>query len=123
MTGEDAALACEHGVDAVWVSNHGGRQLDRTEATADVLEECVQAVAGRAEVYVDGGVRRGSDVLAALALGARAVFLGRPWLYALAVGGEDGVVAAAALLRAELETAMALLGTRDVGAVTRAHVR
>jgi isopentenyl diphosphate isomerase/L-lactate dehydrogenase-like FMN-dependent dehydrogenase len=123
LTGEDAALACEHGAEAVWVSNHGARQLDRTPATIDVLEECVAAVAGRAEVYVDGGVRRGTDVLTALALGARAVFAGRPWLYALAVGGEDGVVAALELVRAELGTAMALLGTPDVGAVTRAHVR
>ena len=122
MTGEDAALACEHGVDAVWVSNHGGRQLDRAPATVDVLEECVAAVAGRAEVYVDGGIRRGTDVLTALALGARAVFAGRPWLYALATGGEDGVVEAVDLLRAELETAMGLLGTPTLADVTRAHV-
>ena len=122
LTGEDAALACEHGVDAVWVSNHGGRQLDRVAATVDVLEECVEAVAGRAEVYVDGGVRRGTDVLTALALGARAVFAGRPWLYALATGGEEGVVGAFDVVRAELETAMALLGTPTVDAVTRSHV-
>jgi 4-hydroxymandelate oxidase len=122
LTAEDAALACEHGADAVWVSNHGGRQLDTVAATADVLEECVQAVAGRAEVYVDGGIRRGTDVLAALALGARAVFAGRPWLYALASGGPDGVVEAAGVLRAELETAMALLGTPTIDAITRAHV-
>ena len=122
LTGEDAALACEHGVDAVWVSNHGGRQLDRVAATVDVLEECVQAVAGRAEVYVDGGMRRGTDVLTALALGARAVFAGRPWLYALATGGEEGVVAAFDVVRAELETAMALLGTPTVDAVTRSHL-
>jgi 4-hydroxymandelate oxidase len=122
LTGEDAALACDHGFDAVWVSNHGGRQLDRTPASADVLEELVAAVAGRAEVYVDGGVRRGSDVLAARALGATAVFAGRPWLYALALGGEDGVAESLALLRAELENAMALLGTPAMADVTRAHV-
>ena len=122
MTGEDAALACEHGADGVWVSNHGGRQLDRVAATVDVLEECVQAVAGRAEVYVDGGIRRGTDVLTALALGARAVFAGRPWLYALAAGGEEGVVTAVDVLRAELEIAMALLGTPSLADVTRAHV-
>jgi 4-hydroxymandelate oxidase len=122
LTREDAALACENGVDAVWISNHGGRQLDRVAATVDVLEECVQAVAGRAEVYVDGGVRRGTDVLTALALGARAVFAGRPWLYALATGGEDGVVAAFDVVRAELETAMGLLGTSTIAAVTRSHV-
>lgn len=122
LTGEDAALACEHGADAVWVSNHGGRQLDRVAATADVLEECVQAVAGRAEVYVDGGIRRGTDVLTALALGARAVFAGRPWLYALATDGEAGVTAALDIVGAELTTAMALLGTPTVGSVTRAHL-
>ena len=122
-TGEDAALACEHGIDAVWVSNHGGRQLDAVAATADVLEECVQAVAGRAEVYVDGGIRRGTDVVAALALGADAVFAGRPWLYALASGGEAGVVEAAQVLRSEVENAMALLGAPTVAAITRTHVR
>jgi isopentenyl diphosphate isomerase/L-lactate dehydrogenase-like FMN-dependent dehydrogenase len=119
---DDAALACEHGADAVWVSNHGGRQLDTMPATADVLAACVDAVAGRAEVYVDGGIRRGTDVLAALALGATAVFAGRPWLYALADGGEAGVVAAAQLMRDELENAMALLGTPTVASITRAHV-
>lgn len=123
MTGEDAELACEHGAAAVWVSNHGARQLDRTSATADVLEECVAAVAGRAEVYVDGGIRRGTDVLVALALGADAVFLGRSWLYALADGGEEGVVVAATVLHQELVTAMALLGTPTTASVTRAHVR
>ena len=119
---DDAALACEHGADAVWVSNHGGRQLDTTPATADVLRACVDSVAGRAEVYVDGGIRRGTDVLAAIALGATAAFAGRPWLYALAGGGRDGVVEAARVMRAELETGMALLGTPTVGAVTRGHV-
>ena len=122
MTGEDGALACEHGADAVWVSNHGGRQLDRTPATVDLLEEVVQAVAGRAEVYVDGGIRRGTDVLVALALGARAVFAGRPWLYALAAGGEDGLVDAIEVLRAELVNAMTILGASSVRAVSRAHV-
>jgi isopentenyl diphosphate isomerase/L-lactate dehydrogenase-like FMN-dependent dehydrogenase len=122
LTPEDAALACEHGVAGVWVSNHGGRQLDRVPAPVDVLEACVDAVAGRAEVYVDGGVRRGADAVVALALGATAVFAGRPWLYALAAGGRDGVVAAAEVLRAELVNAMALLGTPTVADVTRAHV-
>lgn len=122
LTAEDAALACDHGVDGVWVSNHGGRQLDRVQAPVDVLEECVDAVAGRAEVYVDGGVRRGTDVLVALALGATAVFAGRPWLYALAADGAEGVIAAADVLRAELTTAMALLGTPTVADVTRRHV-
>ncbi|MDQ3145574.1 MAG: alpha-hydroxy-acid oxidizing protein [Actinomycetota bacterium] len=121
LTGEDAAAACEHGFDAVWVSNHGGRQLDRTPASVDVLEEVVGAVAGRAEVYLDGGVRRGTDVLVARALGATAVFAGRPWLYALSVGGEDGVADALALLGDELVNAMALLGTPTMADVTRSH--
>ncbi|MGK2957045.1 MAG: alpha-hydroxy acid oxidase [Acidimicrobiales bacterium] len=121
-TGEDAAIACEHGVAGVWVSNHGGRQLDRVQAGADVLEEVVASVCGRAEVYVDGGIRRGTDVLVALALGAQAVFAGRPWLYALAYGGSDGVSQAAGIIRAELENAMGLLGTPTVGDVTRKHV-
>jgi isopentenyl diphosphate isomerase/L-lactate dehydrogenase-like FMN-dependent dehydrogenase len=121
LTAEDARLAVEHGVAGVWVSNHGGRQLDRTPASADVLEEVAQAVGGAADVYVDGGVRRGSDVLAARALGATAAFAGRPFLYALAAGGEEGVAEALGVLRAELENAMALLGTATIAEVTRAH--
>ena len=91
LTGEDAELAVEHGADGVWVSNHGGRQLDRTAASIEVLDEVVRAVDGRAEVYLDGGVRRGPEVLIALALGATAVFTARPFLYALACAGEAGV--------------------------------
>ena len=121
LTAEDAGTAVDHGVAGVWVSNHGGRQLDRTPASADVLEEVVDAVAGGAEVYVDGGVRRGTDVLAARALGATAAFVGRPVLYALAAGGEEGVAEALGVLRAELENAMALLGTPTVADVTRAY--
>ncbi len=122
MTAEDATLAVEHGVPAVWVSNHGGRQLDRAQATIDVLEEIASAVAGRAEVYLDGGVRRGGDVATALALGARAVFVGRPVLYALAAGGEDGVSLALKLLGDEVRYNMALLGAPTIAAITRAHV-
>ncbi len=122
LTAEDARLAVEHGAVAVWVSNHGGRQLDRSPATIDVLEEVVDAVAGRAEVYLDGGVRRGIDVVTALALGARAVFLGRPILYALAAEGEAGVTRALAMMQAELRNAMALLGAPSLAAITRAHV-
>jgi 4-hydroxymandelate oxidase len=90
LTPEDAGLAAAYGASAVVVSNHGGRQLDRCPASLDVLEEVVTAVGGRLEVYLDGGVRRGGDVVIALALGARGVFIGRPYLYALAAGGEDG---------------------------------
>ena len=118
---EDARLAVEHGADAIVVSNHGARQLDRVAAPVDVLEEVVAAVAGRCEVWVDGGVRRGLDVAIALALGARGVLLGRPVLWALAAGGEAGVARALEIVREELEIALALLGTPAPSAVTRAH--
>lgn len=122
LTAEDALLAVDHGVEGIVVSNHGGRQLDRSPAAIDALEEVVAAVDGRAEVYMDGGVRRGADVLVALALGARAVFLGRPFLYALATAGEAGVARAFELIRAEVDNAMALLGTPAAADVVRAHV-
>ncbi len=122
LTAEDAVLAVEHGVEGIMVSNHGGRQLDRAPASLDVLEEVVQAADGRAEVFLDGGVRRGADVLIALGLGARAVFIGRPLLYALATAGEAGVCRALELIRAEIENSMALLGTRSVGDIHRSHV-
>ena len=122
LTAEDAALAVEHGVDGIWVSTHGGRQLDRTFAAVEVLAEVVEAVAGRAEVYLDGGVRRGPDVLIALALGATAVFTARPFLYALACGGEAGVARAFAVLREDLERSMALLGVARLGDVRPEHV-
>lgn len=117
--GDDAAECVAAGADAVVVSNHGGRQLDRAIATADALPEVVDAVAGRAEVYVDGGIRSGTDVLVALALGARAVLVGRPVLWALAVGGAEGVTALLGELRTELERAMILSGVTSVGAVPR----
>lgn len=119
VRGDDAAMGVEHGAAGVIVSNHGGRQLDASPATAEVLEEVVNAVAGRAEVFVDGGVRRGTDVLKALALGARAVLLGRPILWGLATGGEDGVSRALELMRAEVLQAMTLAGCPDVGRATR----
>ncbi len=119
---DDARLAIEHGAAAVVVSNHGGRQLDRVAATIDALEPVVDAVEGLAEVYLDGGVRRGTDVVTALALGARAVFVGRPILYALAVAGEAGVARAVEILRAETTTAMALLGCPTVADITRDRV-
>jgi isopentenyl diphosphate isomerase/L-lactate dehydrogenase-like FMN-dependent dehydrogenase len=122
LRGDDADLAVRSGAAAVVVSNHGGRQLDRVLATLDALEEVVCSVEGRAEVYLDGGVRRGIDIVTAVALGARAVFLGRPYLYALATGGEDGVVAALDLLKTELVIAMTLLGTPAVGSIERSHV-
>jgi 4-hydroxymandelate oxidase len=122
MSTDDALLAVEHGAAAIVVSNHGGRQLDRVPATVDVLAEVVEAVGGRTEVWVDGGVRRGLDVVIALALGARGVLLGRPALWALATGGQAGVERALAIVREELEIALALLGTPSPADVTRAHV-
>lgn len=123
LTHEDALLAAEHGVDGIWVSNHGGRQLDCVAASVDALPEVVEAVAGRCEVYVDGGVRRGGDVVKALALGARAAFVGRPIAAGLAVGGEAGVGRVLELLRAEIELALALVGCTCPEEITRAHVQ
>jgi 4-hydroxymandelate oxidase len=123
LTAEDAAQAVDHGADAIVVSNHGARQLDRVGAPIDALEEVVAAVAGRTEVWVDGGVRRGVDVAVALALGARGVLIGRPMVWALATAGAAGVTRALELLREDLAVTFALLGTPDVGAFTRAHVR
>jgi 4-hydroxymandelate oxidase len=118
----DAARCPERGVDAIVVSNHGGRQLDRSPATIDVLEDIVAAAPG-CEIYLDGGIRRGTDVAIALALGARAVFIGRPYLYALAAGGEAGVAKCLSLIRAEFLNAMALLGSPTVEGLTRDRVR
>jgi 4-hydroxymandelate oxidase len=122
LTAEDARTAVERGVSGIVVSNHGGRQLDRTSAAIDVLEEVVTAVEGRAEVYLDGGVRRGVDVITALALGARAVFVGRPYLWGLAVAGEAGVVRVLEILRDEILNAMALLGVTSLGQIDRTFV-
>ena len=123
LTAEDAQLACEHGAAAVVVSNHGGRQLDGVPASLDVLEEIVDAVAGRAEVLLDGGVRRGTDVLKALALGARAVLIGRAMLWGLAAAGEEGVADVLRMFKDEVELGLALLGCASPADVSRAHVR
>jgi isopentenyl diphosphate isomerase/L-lactate dehydrogenase-like FMN-dependent dehydrogenase len=122
VTAEDAVLACEYGASAVVVSNHGGRQLDGAIATLDALPEVVEAVDDRAEVYLDGGVRRGADVAMALALGARAVLVGRPAMYGLAFGGAKGVEQVLEILREETENTLALLGCRSPEDVTRGHV-
>ncbi len=103
MTGADARLAIEHGAAGIIVSNHGGRQLDGTQATLDALPEVAATTDGRIPVLLDGGIRRGTDIVKALCLGAGAVLVGRPVLWALAVGGEDAVVRALGVLRAELE--------------------
>jgi isopentenyl diphosphate isomerase/L-lactate dehydrogenase-like FMN-dependent dehydrogenase len=122
LTREDASLAVEHGADAVWVSNHGGRQLDHVAAGLDALPEVVEAVGGRCEVYVDGGIRRGGDVLKALALGARAAFVGRAIAGGLAVDGEQGVAHVLSILRDEVELGLGLLGCVSPDQVTRGHV-
>jgi isopentenyl diphosphate isomerase/L-lactate dehydrogenase-like FMN-dependent dehydrogenase len=122
LTREDALLSVEHGANAVWVSNHGGRQLDGVAAGLDALPEVVAAVDGRCEVYVDGGIRRGGDVVKALALGARAAFAARPFAAGLAVEGEAGVAHVLQLLRDELELTLGLLGCSSPAQVTRSHV-
>jgi 4-hydroxymandelate oxidase len=118
LRGDDAVACVEAGASAVVVSNHGGRQLDGSVSTAEALDEVVSAVDGRAEVYVDGGIRRGSDVLKALALGAQAVLVGRPVMWGLACGGEKGVAGVLGQLREELALAMALCGVPEVADVT-----
>jgi 4-hydroxymandelate oxidase len=122
LSSEDAVLAAEHGCAAVVVSNHGGRQLDRALASLDALPEIVDAVGDRVEVLMDGGIRRGTDVAIALALGARAVLVGRPTVWGLAVGGSGGVQRVLELLRDELLLALALLGCPSPGAVGRDRV-
>jgi isopentenyl diphosphate isomerase/L-lactate dehydrogenase-like FMN-dependent dehydrogenase len=113
-TAEDAALAVEHGVSAVYVSNHGGRQLDHNRATLEMLPEIVKAVAGRAEVVVDGGIVRGSDVLKALALGAHAVAIGKLQGWGLGAGGQQGLVRVLEILESEIITSMALVGVTRI---------
>lgn len=111
---DDARRAVDHGVAAVWVSNHGGRQLDTSPATIEVLGPITNAVGGQVEVYVDGGVRRGTDVVKALALGARAVMVGRPILWGLAHSGEHGAAMVLGMLQRELELAMSLCGAPSI---------
>jgi L-lactate dehydrogenase (cytochrome) len=123
MSATDAVRAVDAGASAVIVSNHGGRQLDGASASVDLIGEVVEAVQGRAEVILDGGVRRGTHVVKALALGAKACMLGRPYLWALAAGGQDGVRHFLSLLRRELERDMALLGCRSVDELSGAYVR
>jgi isopentenyl diphosphate isomerase/L-lactate dehydrogenase-like FMN-dependent dehydrogenase len=123
LTAEDAILSVEHGAAGVVVSNHGGRQLDGVSATIDALPEVVEAVAGRIEVLVDGGIRRGTDVVKALALGAQAVLAGRAPLWGLVVDGEAGARHVLELLREEILTALQLVGATSPADVTRTHVR
>lgn len=122
QTAEDAALAVEHGVDAIWVSNHGGRQLDHALGTIDTLPEVVQAVGGRAQIVLDGGILRGTDVLKAIALGARAVAIGKLQGWGLAAAGQDGLVRVLELLEHEITVAMGLLGVTRIDQLTPSYV-
>jgi 4-hydroxymandelate oxidase len=117
LSAADGRRAVEHGADGVIVSNHGGRNLDTVPATIDALPRVVEAVGGKIPVMLDSGIRRGTDVLAALALGAKAVFLGRPYIYGLALGGQKGVERTINILRDEFERAMALTGRRRIAEI------
>jgi L-lactate dehydrogenase (cytochrome) len=121
-TADDARRAMDAGADALVVSNHGGRQLDGVAATIRVLPEVVAAVNGRVEVLLDGGVRRGSDVVKALCLGARAVLIGRAYAYGLGAAGGAGVARAIELLRADLDRTLKLLGVASASALDRSLV-
>jgi len=123
MTAEDAIASVRHGVDAIWVSNHGARQLDTAPATIEVLPEIARAVNGRVEIYIDGGIMRGTDVVKAVALGATAVFVGRPVLWGLAHSGEKGVHDVLQLLNDEFLMAMKLCGCIRVSDLKPAMVR
>ncbi|HEY6366586.1 MAG TPA: alpha-hydroxy acid oxidase [Candidatus Binatia bacterium] len=121
-TAEDATIAIEHGVDIIYVSNHGGRQLDHGRATIDMLPEIVQAVGGRAQVILDGGILRGSDVLKAIALGATAVTIGKLQGWGLAAAGQPGLVRVLELLESEIITSMGLLGVTRIDQLTPAYL-
>lgn len=122
LSAEDAKLAVDHGATALIISNHGGRQLDSVPAPVDLIASFVEAVGGRAEIIVDSGFRRGTDIIKALALGADACMIGRPYIYGLAAGGQAGVERSLALFKAELERNMALLGTVNVKAIDASYL-
>jgi len=122
LTAEDARRAIDHGAAALSVSNHGGRQLDGVPASLRVLPEVVKAVNGQIEVWMDGGIRRGTDIVKAICLGARAVLCGRAYAYGLAAAGEAGVVRAIEILRTDLERTLRLLGCRSVAELDRSYV-
>ncbi len=118
LRGDDAARAIEYGADGIIVSNHGGRQLDTTVPTIHALPEVVEAVNDQIEVYMDGGIRRGTDILKAIALGARAVLIGRPMLWGLAVAGQSGVLTVLDMLKSEFDLSMALSGCATISDIT-----
>ena len=122
LTGEDARRSLDEGAAGVVVSNHGGRQLDGVAATLRALPEVVKAVGGQAEVFLDGGIRRGSDIVKAICLGARAVLIGRAYVYGLGAAGEAGVARAIQILRADLQRTLALLGSKSISELNRSYV-
>jgi len=122
-TAEDAVLACEHGVEFVYVSNHGGRQLDHGRGSMDVLPEVVDAVAGRAKILIDGSICRGSDIVKAIAAGADLVGIGRMQCFALAAAGQAGVVRLLELLEDEVQRCLGLLGVTSFAELDRSYVR
>lgn len=122
MTAEDARVALANGVNGIWVSNHGARQLDTVASTIEALPEIVAAVQGRCEVYLDGGICRGTDIFKALALGARAVFIGRPVLWGLSHSGEEGVANVLKLLNDELTLALQLSGCTNASEIKKEMV-
>ena len=121
-TAEDAALAVQHGVDVIWVSNNSGRQLDHGQGTMDMLPEIMDAVGGKAEIILDGGVLRGSDVIKAVALGARAVAIGKSQGWGLAAAGKDGLVRGLEILEEEMRVAMGLLGVTSIDQLSQSQV-
>ena len=123
MRPEDAKLAVKAGADAIWISNHGGRQLDGVSGTIEVLPEIVNAVKGKAEIYLDGGVRRGSDIVKAIALGANACMIGRPYMYGLAANGAAGVESIIKILEIEMDATMALMGRPTIASLDSSSVR
>ncbi len=123
MIGEDVEKAVEYGASAVVVSNHGARQLDHTGSTIEALEECVQAAGGKIPVLIDGGFRRGTDILKALAMGAAAVGVARPYLWGLASFGQRGVARVIELLRTELALDMGMSGVANISEIDRKLVR
>jgi isopentenyl diphosphate isomerase/L-lactate dehydrogenase-like FMN-dependent dehydrogenase len=122
VTREDAELALQHGVDGVWVSNHGGRAENSMRSTIECVSEVAATVAGRVPVIVDSGFRRGTDIFKALALGATTIGIGRPYLWGLGAFGQEGVEAVLDILRRELQMVMRQAGTTDLGKITRVHV-
>jgi isopentenyl diphosphate isomerase/L-lactate dehydrogenase-like FMN-dependent dehydrogenase len=122
QTAEDAVIACDYGVDGIYITNHGGRQLDHVRGTLDILPEVAEAVRGRAQIIIDGGFYRGTDVVKALALGANTVAIGRLYLYGLAGAGSAGVARVLEILESEIRTCLGLIGCTSFAEVTRGHV-